>query len=169
MLANHHENVIDRSIQYSLCDITLLSQIYYYRWKSQQGTESLSDLTETVDETTPLLPSDNEVQRDSTISTRWIIIRYLLSLFFVFGVGTAAWAISEHMNLDAGTSSPPTGRRAWIVQTLGWTSALLYVRINIQTKLDLMTLKSLSLAWRTITSNMLVIGHFDLQSNFQID
>ncbi|TFK74861.1 PQ-loop-domain-containing protein [Pluteus cervinus] len=129
LAANLLPTVIYLAVYYTVCDLILLSQIYYYRRKNKSARPSVVGVSASPEETSPLLVS-SEARSEATIppgQTGALIARYLLALAFVFGVGIAAWWVSENMNWDEGTTKPPTGATAWMVQLLGWTSAVLYL------------------------------------------
>ncbi|GLB38390.1 putative protein with repeated motif present between transmembrane helices in cystinosin, yeast ERS1p, mannose-P-dolichol utilization defect 1, and other hypothetical proteins [Lyophyllum shimeji] len=108
--------VIILALYYSVCDLILLAQIYYYRWKR---TRQLSRPLEQE----PLLQTRHERPRNLPL-----LLRYTAALVFVVVVGVMAWWISSV--LDARPTSPPTKIR-WEAQVLGWTSAVLYLVARI--------------------------------------
>jgi len=99
-------------MQYAMCDSILLVQIYFYRWKRRRLS---------CDEHEPLLPSNNQ----ETISATLLLVRYTGALLFVISVGVVAWWIGKMQHIDL--TPPPSPRPE--VHVLGWTSAILYVRI----------------------------------------
>ncbi|EJC98486.1 PQ-loop-domain-containing protein [Fomitiporia mediterranea MF3/22] len=119
-MAGLQATVIIIAIYYSLCDVILLVQIYYYRYKSRARriVPAPRVVLHTEDrERAPLLGSrvyeDDCTSQKTTASTagegknedKWYgraALRYLLALLFVFGVGTAAWGISWRYGVGVG-------------------------------------------------------------------
>ncbi len=121
----HAYPLLTETLQYSVCDTTLLIQIFYYRWKHGYPlfrTKSVVD-----DERTPLLLG-GEQDENKSLSIRALIIRYTAALLFVAIVGTSAWWIAG----DDGQQETPKphvpGKDWWKSQILGWSSAILFVR-----------------------------------------
>lgn len=118
--------------QYTLCDATLLAQIYYYRWKrARQGapllvaedprTSALYD--EAAD---PLLPGDGQGDERAPKPPAWQeTLKFLGALAFVFAVGVAAWAVDRHVHQGSPRSKPDEVVE-WRSQILGWVSAALF-------------------------------------------
>jgi len=131
VLANLLPTVIILAVYYTLCDVILLLQIYYYRWKNKRTGYPADDMAPAEDETRPLLSRSESRDRGFFTSTRWLILRYIFALAFVCGMGIAAWWVSEHVNLDEGATEPPAGSLSWLIQLLGWTSAVLYLGARI--------------------------------------
>lgn len=104
--------------KYTLCDLTLLGQIYYYRWKRSRV------LSYEPDEQAPLLPGES---RSQPVSTRMLLIRYTAALLFVFATGIIAWWISSSMESKDEHSGSPEKSIGWRIQIVGWSSAVLYV------------------------------------------
>jgi hypothetical protein len=107
--------------EYTACDATLLFQIYYYRWKrSRLGSDSQDR------ETDPLLGCDEITEE--VLPVRDLALRYSAALIFVIAVGLMAWWITY--DDEPGTDlAPPVmdEKKWWLVQALGWSSALLFV------------------------------------------
>ena len=116
-----------RQSQYTICDTTLLIQIYFYQWKRRRVS---------CDERRPLLPGNDR----ETVSATVLLVRYTGALLFVVAVGIAAWWIGEIQQIDP--TPPPTSRLE--IHILGWTSAILYVRnfafLNCSNQLTLLQL-----------------------------
>ncbi|KAJ7016655.1 PQ loop repeat-domain-containing protein [Mycena alexandri] len=122
VLANLLPTVIILAAYYSLCDIILMVQIYFYRWKrGRQGSE----------EETPLLTRNDSGNSASKVSTRTLVLRYTAALIFVFGVGVLAWRISRNTEKPEVPSKHPTAAVKWTVQILGWSSAVCYLGSRI--------------------------------------
>ncbi|RDB18024.1 putative vacuolar amino acid transporter YPQ1 [Hypsizygus marmoreus] len=106
--------VIILALYYTACDLLLLGQIYYYRWKQNR---SLSHEHE------PLLTG--QCIEEHTPMKR-LLIRYTACLLFVFATGVLGWWIGN-VTEDEKRPSPPQGDLRWQIQVLGWTSAVLYL------------------------------------------
>ncbi|ESK90447.1 ybr147w-like protein [Moniliophthora roreri MCA 2997] len=128
ILAHLLPTVIILALYYSLCDLLLLVQIYYYRWKGSKSPRSSPQ--ERVEERVPLL-SEERVSPNTESGTK-ILLRYTGCLIFVFVVGVIAWWISSFMNQHP--PAPPRDRSkslTWTIQILGWTSAVLFLGARI--------------------------------------
>ncbi|CCM03558.1 uncharacterized protein FIBRA_05694 [Fibroporia radiculosa] len=123
--------------QYSACDITLLLQIYYYRWTNPQSAETpvlvpeasiISDLSEE----TPLLSGDDA---DSGQQAQALVLheflRYAGALLFVFAVGVAAWAVNDFIYAGQTRPKPKEEVIEWRSQVLGWISAAMYLGARV--------------------------------------
>jgi len=108
--------IIILALYYTLCDIVLLCQIYYYRWKRIHLSNS---------ECEPLL--SGSTTRQETVSATQIFVRYTAALFFVFAVGIAAWWIGDSTQQDPA----PEPSHGWLARALGWGSAILYIGARI--------------------------------------
>ncbi|KAL1668778.1 PQ loop repeat-domain-containing protein [Schizophyllum commune] len=141
-LGNLLPTVILLAVYYTLCDIALLAQVYYYRWKRARRSP----------ESAPLLQRTDRAEAKPEPSTRVIVLRYAAALVFVIATGVAAWAVARWTEGgkgpgDAAPEQPPpeagTPARTWAIQILGWTSAVLYlgaripqIRKNVETRCD---------------------------------
>lgn len=96
--------------------MTLLAQIYYYRWKRDRRLLRSSEEREPLLNQPPPRPLGNSV----------LLLRYTGALCFVFLIGVMAWWINDGTERDGQTAAPEQDLR-WDVQVLGWTSAALYV------------------------------------------
>lgn len=106
--------------QYTICDVILLFQIYYYRWKRSRLEFHFRDR-----ETDPLLGGDE--LSEEVLPLRVLALRYSAALVFVIAVGLMAWWITDS---DEGTGfDQPSDdwEKWWGIQALGWSSALLFV------------------------------------------
>ncbi|KAG6837183.1 hypothetical protein H0H93_013410 [Arthromyces matolae] len=108
--------VILLAVYYTICDMILLGQIFYYRWKQNRG------LSVSPDEQEPLLNRPTPPPVDNIV----LLIRYTGGLCFVFLVGLSAWWI----NGVEGGDEIPLPKNGWDVQILGWTSAVLYQKTS---------------------------------------
>ncbi|KAL0069822.1 putative vacuolar membrane transporter [Marasmius tenuissimus] len=136
ILAHLLPTVIILGIWYTFCDVTLLVQIYYYRWKSrtkpspffsperQEGQES---------ENTPLLSGDRSTQHnESGEGAGSVVLRYTGALLFVLATGTIAWWLSNSTEYrEEPTPNIPSSSRVWTIQALGWSSAVLFLGSRI--------------------------------------
>jgi hypothetical protein len=73
-----------------------------------------------------LLPSENQPV-DEVVPARLLVIRYFCALAFVIFVGVAAWWITDNDNEEE-SDFIKSDQDWWIIQLLGWSSALLFVR-----------------------------------------
>ncbi|CUA68785.1 putative vacuolar amino acid transporter YPQ1 [Rhizoctonia solani] len=170
--------VIIIAVYYTICDIILLFQIYYYRWTHPVHPAALflprppphvNDPNSTADEHSPLLrdqPANNsasvqtvENNAHDTFSRR--ALRYALLFGFVIGTGVVAWAINRFAHSKNGSEPlPPRDDEVleWRSQLLGYASAILYIGSRIPQILKNRETKceglSLALFMFTITGNL---------------
>ena len=79
------------------------------------------------EELDPLLASEN--QRVDDVVPAWLlVVRYFGALAFVVVVGVAAWWVTDNEE-KSDFMKPDQGMKWWIIQLLGWSSALLFVRV----------------------------------------
>ena len=79
------------------------------------------------EEQTPLLASEN--QRVDDVVPAWLlVVRYFCALAFVVVVGVAAWWVTDNEE-KSNFNKPDQEKKWWIIQLLGWSSALLFVRV----------------------------------------
>ncbi|KAF9077710.1 PQ loop repeat-domain-containing protein [Rhodocollybia butyracea] len=112
---------------YTLCDLILLIQVYYYRWKASnyQVTTSLED------EETPLLISGHSRRKDEVTPKKTIALQYASAMVFVVVTGLLAWWISSSIEVEEKPPLRHSTSMAWIIQSLGWTSAVCYLGSRI--------------------------------------
>jgi len=130
ILANLLPTVIMLAAYYSICDITLLSQIYYYRWRYPEPSEPSEPAGAT--EQTPLIREDqpDSASVEKRASLGLSVLRYATALLFVFATGVAAWALDQRMH--RGADRPQPGEVfEWKSQILGWASAVLFLSARI--------------------------------------
>lgn len=124
--------VILLALYYTLCDLVLLSQIYYYRYKRHRLSSS-DDGEE--QERTALLRNERERPHEEVLPGKILAIRYACALTFVVVVGVAAWWITKEGvddDDDADLHNPTEGsKRWWAIQVLGWSSALLFLGARV--------------------------------------
>jgi len=126
MLAHLLPTVIILSLYYSVCDTTLLFQIYYYQWK----TSHISDNGHCAPtEDTPLIREDvPPVEKRPSLCREFI--KYATALLFVFATGITAWALDQRVHGD-GAGAKPDEVFEWKSQLLGWTSAILFLGARV--------------------------------------
>ena len=78
------------------------------------------------EEQVPLLPSETQ-HVNAVVPARLLVIRYFGALAFVFVVGVAAWWVTDHEE-ESDFINPDQEKKWWLIQLLGWSSALLFVR-----------------------------------------
>lgn len=126
VLAGLIPTVIILACYYSLCDSTLLCQIFYYRWK--HGQPLLKPRSVEDDERAPLLPGREEAVKKH-LSTRTLLVRYTAALIFVCMVGTTAWWITRNNHEQA--PKPVPRKDWWKSQIFGWASAFFFIGARI--------------------------------------
>ncbi|TFK28046.1 PQ-loop-domain-containing protein [Coprinopsis marcescibilis] len=126
LLAGLLPTIIILAGYYTTCDLLLLAQIYYYRWKHSRIGGQRGE----PQEQTPLIAGDAADDRHTTTPVRVIVLRYTCALLFVIAVGIGAWWLSEGAN-ELGSKEPPETRNSWLVQFFGWSSAALFLGARI--------------------------------------
>ncbi|KII86746.1 hypothetical protein PLICRDRAFT_177491 [Plicaturopsis crispa FD-325 SS-3] len=137
LLAGLLPTVIILAIYYSLCDVTLLCQIYYYRRKRTREAPLLTPDDSDDDsfrsneprEDSPLLAGSTE-EEPSKPSTLKLIAQYSAALLFVLVIGVVAYLLDRSRPVDEPSTDPPEALK-WKVQLIGWTSAALYLGSRI--------------------------------------
>ncbi|KAJ3731128.1 PQ loop repeat-domain-containing protein [Lentinula guzmanii] len=125
ILAGLLPTVIILGVYYTLCDLILLFQVYYYRWKATKY-----QVSESVEET-PLLIDTHAQNKREVSSTKGIAIRYAGALSFVMITGVLAWWISSNIKLPEKPQKHRSSSITWVIQVLGWTSAICYLGSRI--------------------------------------
>ncbi|WRT64158.1 uncharacterized protein IL334_001087 [Kwoniella shivajii] len=115
------------AVYYTVCDLILLFQVYYYRRKpSPKAREHITP----NDETTPLLPEPKQPKPLLPPS-----LEYPIMLSFVLLAGVGAWYISDNSNDEISIPEKPDQKHdiqlEWKSQLLGWMSAVLYLGSRI--------------------------------------
>jgi len=120
--------VILLALYYTICDTTLLFQIYYYRRKRSRSAFRAHSSNLQDRETDPLLDGDEITE--GILPLRVLAMRYLAALVFVITVGLVAWWITYD---DKAGLAPPAldEKKWWLIQALGWTSALLFLGARV--------------------------------------
>jgi len=125
ILAGLLPTVIILALYYTLCDMILLFQIYFYREKRRRSDLHIAS-SDNV--TTPLLDGhahEGNVDPDRRRLYR-LFAQYAGAVCFVFATGIISWWISIR---PAGTPQKPSGPEVseLTIQLIGWTSAVLYL------------------------------------------
>jgi hypothetical protein len=124
------ENGLVVILKYTACDLILLGQIYYYRYKRHRL--SSSDSGEGQGEHTPLIGSEGQPPNEDALPAKILAIRYTCALAFIVCVGVvASWITNEDIDDDddGNLHNPTEGtKKWWTIQLLGWSSAILFVR-----------------------------------------
>ncbi|KAG8814433.1 hypothetical protein FRC18_001961 [Serendipita sp. 400] len=131
--------VIILAVYYTLCDLILLFQIYYYRlynrYRSQGSTatssRTLVQPSPIHTEQTPLLSSQTTKASDSTTQSTlppWLSrgFQYFGGVAFVTFAGLSAWWISGRKAAGDGDNNGSDEIFDWTSQIFGWASAILY-------------------------------------------
>ncbi|KAJ4468954.1 PQ loop repeat-domain-containing protein [Lentinula lateritia] len=128
ILADLLPTIIILGLYYTLCDIILLVQVYYYRKKATrslafEGVES---------EETPLLPNgtSNHSKKDMS-SVKELALQYAGALIFVVVTGVLAWWIGSNIEMEEKHPKRHSLFMVWVIQILGWTSAICYLGSRI--------------------------------------
>lgn len=145
------------AVYYTLCDIIIMAQIYYYRWKASRPRPSSASPVSGSTETAPLLSSSAAPappkRRDAWTRFKAAIIIYSLAFGVILIVGFGGWLITEGRIRIPGRSGPsrphdppeedPGSGETWDTgaQVVGWISAAAYlgsrlpqILKNMQTK-----------------------------------
>ncbi|EJF61077.1 PQ-loop-domain-containing protein [Dichomitus squalens] len=137
ILAGLQPTIIILGVYYSVCDATLLAQIYYYRWKRTRRNAPLlitedSRQSALYDESSPLLPGDGRSEEPSPVRPVWQDgLRYIAAMVFVFGVGVGAWAVDKYIRYSTPPLDPQEEVVEWRSQVLGWISAALFLGARV--------------------------------------
>lgn len=117
------------AVYYTICDLVLLFQVYYYR--------GINNRKQSSSETQPLLSDISTRSKSSTRKTKPLLPPYLLYpllVVFVCGVGILAWWAQELIGQRNQGSGGPIERKPsreveleWRSQMLGYASAGLYL------------------------------------------
>ncbi|KAL0580628.1 putative vacuolar membrane transporter [Marasmius crinis-equi] len=132
ILAHLLPTIIILGLYYTLCDMILLGQIYYYRFK--RAKSPLLFYPERQEEHAPLLPDDRSPQNSerSGGDAKSMLLRYTGALLFVLATGTVAWWMSDSTkHPDEPSQNKMSPSRAWTIQVLGWSSAILFLGARI--------------------------------------
>ncbi|KJA16484.1 hypothetical protein HYPSUDRAFT_290406 [Hypholoma sublateritium FD-334 SS-4] len=130
ILAGLLPTVIILGLYYTSCDLILLFQIYYYRSKKRR-LEAHAARESVLEEHAPLLGHQDN-RPEAIESAKSIAIRYLSALSFVVVVGVAAWWVTKEDEHKKHLVDPTEdGSRWWLIQSLGWSSASLFLGARI--------------------------------------
>ncbi|KAH9846356.1 PQ-loop-domain-containing protein [Lenzites betulinus] len=135
VMANLIPTIVILGTYYSICDMILLVQIYYYRWKKTRRSARLllsdeSEDTAAYDETSTLLPGEGGAEVPARKSMSKDTLKFATALLFVFAVGVAAWAVDRYVHRDNPRSKPEEVIE-WRSQVLGWISAALFLGARV--------------------------------------
>ncbi|ODO07249.1 hypothetical protein L198_00828 [Cryptococcus wingfieldii CBS 7118] len=120
-LAGLLPTVIILAVYYTISDVILLLQVYYYRrFPSAQAHAHISP----SDESTPLLPEPRQPKPLLPPS-----LEYPALLAFVLLSGAGAWYLTDKDEVHVPVE--PDVTLEWKSQTLGWLSAVLYLGSRI--------------------------------------
>lgn len=122
-------------LQYTLCDSTLLLQVYYYRWK-QRSAGILLRAEDSPTEQSCLL-GDNALVHGSEArptSVSRVFVQYAAAVAFVMGIGVVAYVISGRIQGEEDSPAPPPDTPfEWRIQVIGWIGASLYSELGAGT------------------------------------
>ncbi|WWD09408.1 hypothetical protein V865_007531 [Kwoniella europaea PYCC6329] len=105
------------AVYYTICDLILLFQVYYYRRKPSPAARTHIDPN---DESTPLLPEPKQPKPLLPPS-----LEYPVMLGFVLLSGVGAWYVTDQDEVKI--PEKPEVELEWKSQLLGWMSAVLYL------------------------------------------
>lgn len=142
LMAGLLATVIILAAYYTLCDLILLFQIYYYRRSHPvrlitnvpiPGVVLSTEHGETSPLLPPTLPPAEELKRPEETSVGRRVALYSGALVFVVGTGFAAWWLSGD---EVGAGDRDGGHGGEVVlelrsQILGWISAVMYLGSRI--------------------------------------
>ncbi|KAF8310274.1 PQ-loop-domain-containing protein [Clavulina sp. PMI_390] len=138
--------VIVLALYYTLCDITLLFQIYYYRiFYNARSRDLASGSSPSTPEREPILSSASDSPSPTNQpnppppapprlkSIQRLVVEYALLWAFVVAFGIGAYVYDRYHSHH---SSPPDGENGgdvfeWRSQLMGWLSAALYLGSRI--------------------------------------
>ncbi|KAF9533210.1 PQ loop repeat-domain-containing protein [Crepidotus variabilis] len=130
--------VIILALYYTTCDLTLLFQIFYYRWKRRH--RATSALNSDHSERDPLL-GDRDTE-EGVIPIKILVLRYAAALVFIVAVGITAWWITKKNEDSDFAGHNSDNKKWWLVQSLGWSSAVLFSYITYFPLLTMKTVKN---------------------------
>ncbi|CAO1614403.1 unnamed protein product [Jaminaea pallidilutea] len=124
---------------YTLCDIALIFQYYYYRKWQDYYHPALESSSQQPSETTPLVPtnSNSDQNKGAEGDSTWKqeVLRYLGAAGVVVATGVGAWAIQRYFGSDSddnNSGQKPEGPGwRWDAQIYGWLSAVLYLMSRV--------------------------------------
>ncbi|KZO93319.1 PQ-loop-domain-containing protein [Calocera viscosa TUFC12733] len=134
LMAGLIPTVIILAVYYTLCDLTLLLQIYYYR---HVHPTHIAPILPSPSESAPLLSSSTAALPPSsepkpTTSNTWKKAAvYGLAVVFVVATGLIAWRVSKSAGGGEDSPGSPEDGLDWKTQVIGWCSAILYLGSRI--------------------------------------
>ncbi|WWC86257.1 uncharacterized protein L201_001130 [Kwoniella dendrophila CBS 6074] len=114
------------AVYYTVCDLILLFQVYYYRRKPSSSAQAIGQHINPLDESTPLLPEPK--QPKPLLPPKF---EYPIMLLFVLLSGLGAWYITDQDTISIPEKPEPSIELEWKSQLLGWMSAVLYLGSRI--------------------------------------
>ncbi|KAL7413455.1 PQ loop repeat-domain-containing protein [Mrakia frigida] len=120
MMAGLLPTMIILAMYYTVCDLILLFQVYYYR---HQKSSPLNQLTAS----SPLLPKPEPPLAHKSFLARSAV--YLLAFGLVISTGVIAWLLNNKGGAQPGGGESEKGGDVleWRSQSLGWISAVTYI------------------------------------------
>lgn len=124
-------------MQYTVCDITLFSQIFYYRIfydSLNRASEELANPSEReslISGTTSTDPDKEQSYRSSKTFRRIVEYSLLCGFVLTFGLGAYFVERSGRSNHQDEEPSVPGDVYEWKSQVLGWLSAAMYLGSRI--------------------------------------
>ncbi|KAI9635285.1 PQ loop repeat-domain-containing protein [Dioszegia hungarica] len=166
--------VIVLAIYYTLCDVVLLAQVYYYRQiRLRARRDSISPAARAAaTESSPLIlpadPNPPPAQPKPLLPPHLLWLEYPLLIAFVLLAGAGAWYLEIQATPDVSIpENPGPGQGGhgsdgvefeWKSQLLGWSSAVLYFGSRIPQIIHNFRTRcaglSLALFFFTITGNL---------------
>lgn len=137
MMAGLLPTMIILAVYYTICDIVLLFQVYYYRRYHAElaakgevhGQSTSAAATTGANEATPLLPASPSTQPKPLLPS---YVMYPLLLVFILCSGVLGWYLSpldnnDEISIPEQPGKGPNVELEWKSQTLGYASAVLYI------------------------------------------
>jgi uncharacterized protein with PQ loop repeat len=136
LMAGLLPTVIILALYYTICDVTLLLQIYYYRFTNPALRHTIWGAKPRTGEQAPLLGQQPATSTTSSAagkqteeSPRTSYFLYFLAFLFIGGTGLAAFLYNRFCGEVGGDT--PTDVWDWKSQVIGWGSAALYLGARI--------------------------------------
>jgi len=124
--------VIIIAVYYTLCDVILLIQIYWYRHLRRSHPHTDAERTSLL---SPTPPNKDVGQRRDSTTWAALMLEYVGGLCFIATFGLAAWWLSSRgEDRTPGDGKPDSGSEIVVdltSQILGWLSALSYLGSRI--------------------------------------
>jgi len=124
--------VIILALYYTVCDLTLLIQIYYYRYTNPTASLSSDERSPLLEQSQASRSEDRKDSLDGNTSVRAQVLQYLAGFTFVIGTGVVAWYFTRAgHSTDPDVPPPDSDILEWRSQVIGWISASLYLGARI--------------------------------------